>query len=400
MRILVVSQYFYPENFAINEMVFDLRKRGHHVEVLTGQPNYGFQGIPEGYENVFEQEVNGVLIHRVKIHPRKSSSMKDLLLNYYSFWHNAKKAVRKLKGPFDVVYSMSFSPLIGVVSANKAAKRFGIKNVLHVLDLWPASPVAVGAVKEGSLFYRFLYRWSRRIYEKADMLLLSSPSFEDYFKNVIKTDRPLMYLAQPALAVSPIGEGKMDEQDFNIVYSGNIGNLQLVENLVQGLSLLPMGNNIHLHLFGGGSRLAEVRKTVIEKGLSDKVTIYGRVDTRAVSSYQGHADALVVSLHDDGSPVSETLPNKLLTSLYHGKPILGVIGGDGRKVLEDAKGSVLSESESPSDISKAMATLSSLSKEDREKMGKANRLYYDTHFEFSKLMDELENVLSKFAKKD
>ncbi len=401
MRILVVSQYFYPENFALNEMCFELVRRGHEVHVLTGQPNYGFGKIPEGYENLFEEEVNGVKIRRVKVHPRKGSSLFHLLLNYYSFWKNAKKAARKLKGPYDVIYSMSFSPLIGVEAANLAKKRLGIKNALHVLDLWPASPVAVGAIKEGSLAYRFLYRWSKKIYQGADELFLSSPSFNDYIKDVLKLDMPTRYIVQPALTVEPNEEVAFPDDCFNLVYCGNIGKLQLVDSLVEAIALLPKDIKVCLHIYGGGSHLDAI-KALIEKNtdkIDGRIKIYGRVEGDESSAAQIAADALVVTLNDDGSPVSKTLPNKLLTSLYHEKPILGVIGGDGRKVLEESGGAILAVSQKPEDIAKAIEELTRLPKKELSQMGKANRAYYDSNFSFSMVMDEVENELTKLSRK-
>lgn len=401
MRILLVSQYFYPENFAINQMALELMRRGHEVEVLTGQPNYGFGKIKEGYENVFEEEWNGLKIHRVKTHPRGNGSLKDLLLNYLTFWRNSKKRVRSLPPSFDVVYSMSFSPLIGVVAANVYAQKNKVKNVLHVLDLWPASPVAVGAVKEGSLFYHFLYLWSRSIYKKAHTILISSPSFRDYFHDVLEIkDKEIIYVPQPALAIASDHRPNLSHEVFNLVYSGNVGKLQLLENILESMALLPEGFPVRLHVIGGGSCLNEAVSKIEKLGLQNAVSLYGRLDAEEVAGYLDEADGLIVSLHDDGSSVSRTLPNKLLTSLYHGRPILGIIGGDGRDTLMEAGGAVLSKSEDPKDIAEAVLSLAHKPKEELKKMGEANRAYYDRYFDFRHIMDQLENVLLKSSRKD
>ena len=87
MRILIVSQYFWPENFRINEISDFLIKENFEVDVLTGSPNY-----PEGKvfkdfnENPIKyNSLNGAKIYRVPIITRGSSSPLNLFLNYISF---------------------------------------------------------------------------------------------------------------------------------------------------------------------------------------------------------------------------------------------------------------------------------------------------------------------------
>lgn len=400
MRILFVSQYFHPENTPATEIVKGLVKKGHEVTVLTGQPNYGFGRIAEGYENVFEEEVFGAYVIRVKTYPRYNpKGMKDLMKNYLSFYFHSRKKVRRLKGEFDVVYSMSFSPCISVSAANLYAKKHKLKNVIHVPDLWPESPVAIGAVKRGSLFYRILYRWSKSIYKKGAILLLTSPSFKDYFKDVLKLEKKTEYIPLPATigASDPI-EIKW-KHDVNIVYSGNIGKLQLVESLVKAMALLDTEKDVCLHVFGSGSSLAECVKFVRENNLEEKVSIYGRVKAAETAPYQEKADALVVSLKSEDSPVSKTIPNKLVTSLYYGRPIIGVISGDGKKELVNAKGSLFPKDESPEAIADCFKKFLELSAEEKKEMGKNNKAYYQKTFAFPRIMDQLEEVLEKFARK-
>ena len=176
MKILIVCQFFYPEKFSINDVAASLARRGHDVLVVTGRPNYGYNQILEGYEHVTDEVYEGVRVHRCSLKARKKGRM-SIIENYLSFWMSSKRYLRRLKEEFDVVYSMSLSPLISIVGGTIYARKHHVRHVLHCLDLWPESTVVTGAVKKGSLMYRVLFRWCRKIYSNLDEILISSPSF-------------------------------------------------------------------------------------------------------------------------------------------------------------------------------------------------------------------------------
>ena len=179
MKILVVCQYYYPENFVVYKFAEQFVKDGYEVHVLTGKPNYGYGRILPEYKNVSEEVINGVNVHRVNIYPRKKNRL-SIVKNYLSFWRNSKKWVKKTKIKFDYVYSMSLSPITICSAGNLYKKIHGSKHIIHCLDLWPESVLVTKAVNKKSLIYKILYRWSRNIYKNASKILVSSPSFIEY----------------------------------------------------------------------------------------------------------------------------------------------------------------------------------------------------------------------------
>ena len=76
MKILIVSQYFWPENFRINDLALELKARGHEVEVLTGKPNYPKGSFFDGYSFFSRRKdsYKGIKIKRVPLIPRKNGS--------------------------------------------------------------------------------------------------------------------------------------------------------------------------------------------------------------------------------------------------------------------------------------------------------------------------------------
>ncbi len=365
--------------------------------VVTGLPNYGFGRVLPGYRKIHYQEIHGVKIHRVPLKPRKKSRL-SLVANYLSFWKNSKRFLKHFDEDFDLVYSISMSPIIGVEGAGIFAARHHIPHVLHCLDLWPESAVAAGNIKPGSLAYQWLYGWSRRIYGSADKILLSSPSFAAYFHDVLKLDTEMVYVPQPPL-VAPVPKNLPTYvEKTNLVYSGNIGNLQLIEQFVEATRLLPPDVSFRLHLIGSGSRLKAVLNRIDKEHLQKTVSYHGVLSPEECAAYFVNASALIVSLAETPSPVSKTVPIKLISSLSYGRPILAAIGGDGRQVLRDAGGTIFTNPD-PQSIAAAYKTIMGMDGNSLKRLGDANAAFFRDHFDFSKVMDGLEAELTATKKR-
>lgn len=387
MKVLIVCQYFYPENFSVNDVAFSLAAMGHDVLVVTGRPNYGYHRILEGYEKVTDEVINGVRVHRCPLKPRKKGRL-SIIQNYLSFWWSSRRYLSRLKEEFDVVYSQSLSPLISVVGGTIYARKHHVRHVLHCLDLWPESAAITGGVKKHSPLFGILFRWSKKIYANIDEILVSSPSFEDYFRETLGLkDIKISYVPQPPIVADPSTEVTY-EVPANFVYAGNIGTLQLVERLVLAAEIASRKVDLKLHLIGMGAREEAVKALVKEHGLEDCVTFYGIKPRDITAAYYQKATGIIVSLVRDSS-VGKTIPLKLISALYYGRPILGVIEGDGREVLEKAQGSVFAKDETPEAIAEAFLRLANMSAEEQQKLGESNRKYFDENFQAQKVVEEI-----------
>jgi glycosyltransferase involved in cell wall biosynthesis len=397
MRILVVCQYYYPENVVITPICEALVRAGNEVQVVTGKPNYGFGHILPGYEKISDEIINGVHVHRVKLKARSKSRF-SLIRNYLSFWANSKHYLAHLKEDYDLVYSMSMSPLISVEGGGIYAKKHCKPHLIHCLDLWPESAVIAGKVRKNSLEYRFLYHSSRKIYSSADEVLISSPSFASYFSDVLKLpEKKVVFVPQPPL-VNPLpSQGVVYPKRYNLVYAGNVGNLQLIENYVEACRYLSDRSDFQFHIVGSGARLSAVLKLIQENHLQDWVVYHPTVSAQEVPAYFTNATALLVPLADTASPVSKTIPNKLISSLAYGRTILASIGGDGHEVLAKA-GGCLFASEDPKAIAQSIRNLLALSDEEREINGAKNKAYFEEHFDFDKVMTQLIDVFNDCTK--
>ncbi len=396
MKILIVTQYFYPEIFAINEIVFELAKYGHDVSVLTGRPNYGAGKVYSDWQETTYEEVKGVKILRVSNKPRTKNPF-SIYSNYLSFWKLAKKRVNALDNDFDVVMSFSLSPVISISPANKYAKKHKIKHLLFCLDLWPESVVITRAVLKYSPVYWGLYLWSKFIYKQIDKILITSPSFEEYFRKVLllkKSDIEHSY--QPILIKQAIDNFKpFNNESFNIVYAGNIGKLQLLMPLLKGIEQLK-NSNVHLTLIGGGSLYNKIKKYVAKNKLDNNVSVLGFMPVEKVATYYKNADALLIGLKDSGY-VGKTIPSKLNQYLYYGKPIVACIGGDGKKLLEDSKGAILLDFNSKT-LANELEKISKMSKQELSVLGANNLKYYNQNLDNEKIYKFIEQELYKLSK--
>lgn len=395
MRILIVSQYYYPELNSVSYIAEELFRRGHEVSVITGKPNYGFKKILPEYKSIKKEIINGVIVHRINLKPRKDTRL-SVYENYLSFYFNSKRFISKFKEKFDIVLSFSLSPVISIAPAIKYSKKFSVPHLLICEDLWPESTVVTHAVKMNSLTYKILYKWSKKLYSECDDIVISSPSFKNYFYDVLNIkDKSFEYINQPPLkSKNDFIEPVIYPKKHNFVYAGNIGKLQLVDNLISAIKLTD--ENTVLHLMGMGSNLNEVLKRIKDENLEDKVCYHGALKIEEAERYYINADALIVSLKNEGY-VGKTIPNKAVQYLKYGRPILGIIDGDAKKMLEEANGSIFS-SENINDIAKTMKTISIMSKEEKDNLGKNNKTYFDDNLTINKIVDKIENKLKSMLK--
>src|SRR5690349_8507872 len=182
MKILIVSQYFWPESFRINDLALGLKERGHNVTVLTGMPNYPSGRLFSGYamfsptKEIFE----GIPILRVPLIPRGSKGRWRLALNYISFALCASLlAPLRCKGPFDIIFVFEPSPVTVGIPALVLKKLMQAPIVFWVQDLWPESLSATGAVKSQRVL-QWVANLVGYIYRRCDCILVQSEGFIPY----------------------------------------------------------------------------------------------------------------------------------------------------------------------------------------------------------------------------
>lgn len=397
MKILIVTQYFWPENFKINDLVSELVQRGHNVTVLTGVPNY-----PEGFvfqefldNPVFYSHYEGAEIVRVSLFPR-GSSRTHLILNYLHFVFSASfQGLWKLRGrQFDVIFANQLSPVtIGIPAAvMRFFKRAPL--VLWVQDLWPESLQATGVIQSRPILW-VVGKLVSLIYNRCDLILAQSKSFIMHIQKYADNHIRVLYFpnwAESIFEVSyaiPAPEVPLKPESFDIVFAGNVGEGQDFPTILEAAEILKCELNIRWLIVGGGRMDDWVSSEIEKRNLHNSVLMLGRYPVDRMPSFFMHAKVLLVSLKDE--PIfSMTIPSKLQTYLAAGKPVLGMINGEGAMVINESGSGIVCSAGNATELANSVLKLSVMSSEGLEAMGRKGLEYSKQEFDRSNLISKLE----------
>lgn len=392
MKILVVSQHYYPEQFRITEICEELVRNGNQVTVLTGLPNYPEGEIYAGYENIRCETINGVNIIRCKIRPRKKGTL-NLALNYMSFMLSASRKVKSLE-KYDVIYSYQLSPVLSVVPAIKYKYKYKVPLYLYCLDIWPESIRDVFTSNK-SVLYRVVKFISSNIYKKADLIGVTSRPFIDYLYSVCKVDKTKMeYLPQHAEDISAMGDlTTIDNRCCDLVFMGNVGLSQDLVTIVDAVTKVTTSREYKVHIVGDGSFLEELKKYVVEKNIEDKVIFHGHHSFNEMPQFYSLSDACLLTLAAD-SEIGMTVPGKLQGYLAAGKIVIAAINGAAKEVIEEAGCGICVPAGDSEELAKAFERFIS-NPNDFEECGVKGRKYYEKHFTLQNNVSRLEKSLQR-----
>ena len=406
MRILIVTQYFWPESFMINDVVKALVKQGHQVVVATGKPNYPDGNIFPGYRaNGVQRELfdEQTLIVRVPTWPRKHGGAKNLILNYLVFvlagmfclpW-----ALRGLK--FDAILVYAPSPITQTIPAIllKWIKRAPL--ALWVQDLWPESLQATGFVrnKKALAAVGYMVYW---IYKGCDLLLAQSKAFIaplNEYANLSKICyQPNSFPEQSteALVDGPAALLATLENRFCVVFAGNLGQVQALDCVIDAAELLKDHPDISIVLVGSGSKSEWLAQQKRERGL-DNLELPGRFPMQTMPSIFNRAGALLVSLEDD--PIFElTIPSKVQAYLAAGKPVLASLNGEGAQVVLEAKAGLASPAGDSAALAANILKIKQMPSDERDTLGRQGKSYFLEYFETESQARHLAETLSAMGK--
>lgn len=406
MKILIVTQYFQPESFRINDLAQELKTRGHVVTVLTGLPNYPTGHWFDGYglASCGRESWEGIEIIRIPMMRRMSARGWQLALNYLSY-----AVMASLLGPiwcrghYDIVLAYEPSPFtVGIPAAimrrvKKAPMMFWVQ------DLWPESLIATGAVHSKTVL-KLVGRMVRAIYQRCDQVLLQSEAFvkpavaagaerkcirffpnwaEEFYQPVDLPGNALERLAMP--------------EGFQVVFAGNLGAAQSLETIVEAAELLRDIGSIHWVVIGDGRRKKWMQEEVKGRGLEKVVHFLGRKPSESMPQYFALADVLLATLRPE-AVFSLTIPSKIQTYLACGRPVVAALDGEGARIIIESGSGIAVDAGDAHGLATAVKRVHDLSSEERGLMGKQGRIYYEEHFEREMLVDRLESWMQELLK--
>lgn len=396
IRILIVTQYFYPENFRVNDLAMELRRRHHQVTVLTGIPNYPHGRFFAGYGwfKKTRETIDGVEVIRVPLLARGRGGKFRLALNYLSFALFASLlGPWRCRGHFDVVFVHEPSPItVGIPAiVMKAVKRTPL--FFWVLDLWPESLSATGAVRSPRVL-RWVEGLVRFIYRHCDRVLVQSRGFIArvaaqgalesqirYFPNWAEPYYRPLTPAPAEMAALPPG--------FRLMYAGNIGAAQDFATVLAAAERLKDMADLRWVIIGDGRMADWVAREVAQRGLTRQVCLLGRHAAEAMPAFFAAADAMLVTLAHD--PIFElTVPAKVQAYLACGRPIVAALDGEGARVVEESGAGFACGAGDAAGLARVVRRMHAVSAAERQEMGRRALQYSREHFDRDSLFDRLE----------
>lgn len=400
MHILVVSQHYYPDRFRINDICKGLVKRGHSVDVITSLPDYSTSHIPSEYKHGKRRDeiFDGVHVHRVPTLERGEGAFKRFF-NYSSFAFSGWFYATFWQREFDVALVYQTSPVTMVIPALEACKKFCRKMIIYCCDVWPESAKAMDLHKF-PFMYNIVHKISKEIYNKSDMIAVTSKPFINYLSNVNEVSQErLTYIPQHGedmlKTMSPSSDS--DKEYYNFLFAGNIGSVQNVDCIVHAADKMRDVAGVRIHIVGDGSKFREIEGLVESLDLGHMVILHGRHSVESMVRFYQMADCFVLTLTGDNF-IGMTLPAKLQSYMSMGKPVVVSANGASREIVRDVDCGVCAETGDAEELMRAMMEIL----ENRElyaKKGRNARKYYEENFTLKRFLDNLEIELYKLTPK-
>lgn len=400
MKVLLVSQYFWPETFGINALARRLQARGIEVTVLTGKPNYPEGRIFAGYSawGIQREGHEGIEILRMPLFPRGTLSAIRLLLNYLSFIVAGTLLAPWLlrKRHFDAIFVYAPSPLLQALPAVLLARLNRAPLIVWVQDLWPESLSATGFIRNRAAL-SLVAQVVRFIYRHTDRILVSSEAFVGPVQALAPRGADIRYY--PNAWVDELDPVQADAQvdalakdirtGFSVVFAGNLGTAQALDTVVEAArQLQTAGSAARIFLIGSGS-LSEWLQGEIQRLALRNLVLAGRFPPTAMPSLYAAASVLLVSLRDE--PIFNcTIPSKLQGYLAAGRPVIASLNGEGARVVTLALAGISCAAGDARALAEAISSMATRSESARAEMGDNARRYAHTHFSLDRLTGDLE----------
>lgn len=404
MRVLVVTQYIYPENFKSNELVFELANRGHQVDVLTGIPNYPEGVYYKGY-GLFKKRVEkqkGVTFYRCIQTPRgRKASGVGLGCNYLSFVFFATLWVLFFfvwKKKYDAIITHEPSPITQLIPAIILGKIRNVPVYSWIMDIWPDSvstSVSINIYKKVEPVLSGITEWT---YKNSYKILVTSKNFESLICR--KNDYHDKIIYYPNWSVDMLHNTSKYEipslpQGFIIMFAGNLGEAQNLDAVGKCMVLLKDYKKIKWVFVGDGSGKQWLENFISSNGLQDCAFVLGRFPAEAMPSFFQNADALLVTLRGGFPFLDATVPARLQSFMSAGRPVLAMLGRGGADLIKEAD---CGYAVAPGDYKALAETIVNevLPFKDRFDLKGANgRKYYEREFTLEKCIDHLEEIITQ-----
>ena len=410
MKVAVVYQYYQghgaPGHSLVYELTQHLAERGHDVSVVAGETGYMRTDMPTlpWYRRIVRRQRDGrVAVVRTYAYSELHRSYFGRLLSFISFSISCPIGLLWIDKP-DVVLASS-PPIFPMFSTWLVCKLRGVPMVLEVRDLWPASAIQMGILKNRMLIAimawmeRLLYNQSRHIVAltegiRADIRSRGWPS-DKLSLVTCGADVDRLYPDRPGADFVRHKHGWTDKRV--VMYFGAIGQANNIPVILRVARRLHARSDILFVLIGDGMKRGPTEKAVVQQGL-DNVHVLAPVPKHDARMYINAADLCLVTLQDiplfDGA-----IPTKLIDYMACGKAVLCGVRGEARAIVDVAGAGMTFEPDDDAQLHGQIVEL--LADPVRiTAMGERGLAHVRAHFPADRMRVQMESILMEVARQD
>lgn len=399
VRILIVSQYFYPEQFRVNQLAESLHNGGHEITILTGKPNYPVGRFFAGYKffGPLTDRWNGIEVIRVPIIPRFSGKSWQLVLNYLSFAiFSVLFGLPRLRGRYDACIVFCPSPITAAFPAIIRRIFWRTPVAIWLQDLWPESVLAVTGSRS-RIFKKALSLMVQWIYRRVDQIWIQSPAYRKHVELYGGNVPEINYVPNWAENLHDCDRwadvvGEPIPQN-SLIFAGNLGQAQGLETLIEAAAITREATPAaHWIFVGNGSLRDWLQREIRRRALDEHVTVLGWRSPEDLPKIIKPAMAVLISLRSDGA-FSQTIPSKLPSCLASGRPVIAMLSDASAEILNEARCGFVCDPGDSTALADAVSKLLSLSQEERSKLGENGHAYYRKHFTQAHVLFQIEELI-------
>lgn len=396
--ILLVTQYFYPENFKGNDVAFELSDRGYEVEVLTGIPNYPEGKYPKGY-GIFRKRIEtigGVKVYRVFQIPRGKGFL-GLSLNYCSFVLSSVLWVMfffGFKKRYDAILFQQLSPATTCIPAVFLSKIKKTPLYTWVLDIWPDSVTSTLGNK-GKIIEPVINHLVNWMYRASNKLLITSKGMAELINRDADYSHKIIYYPNWSddLKKMPIEEIPELPDGYRIMMAGNIADGLGIDSLVALLHEMNDTPEAKFIFVGGGNLQKQMEDECKRKRLNN-VYFMGKQPYSKMPAFYAKADAMLLTLKPTTLPhLDVTVPARLQGYMAGGKPVLAMIGKGASELINEADCGYAVPAGDYKSLAHYIKTFVLNNKYEFAIKGKNGRCFYESHFKKVDCISTLEKIM-------
>ncbi len=398
-HILIVSQYFYPEQFRVNDLAAEWAKRGYKVSVVTGIPNYPQGKFYKGF-GLFKKRHDdycGADVYRIPIAPRGKSKV-GLVLNYFSFvvsgffW----KSFTRIKADYTFIFEVS--PMTQALVGVWYSKRRKIPCYIYVQDLWPEN-VEIAADISNKKILNLIGRMVDYIYKRCNTIFVTSQSFiRPITERGVKSDKVVFWPQYAEDYYRPVNEKSQlipDDDKINIAFTGNIGTAQGLEIIPEAAKILKNRRiKVRFNIIGDGRNKENISNQIKALGVDKMFNIIEWQPAETIPSILAANDAAVLSFSDN-KLFSMTIPAKLQSYMACGIPIIASVSGESKEIVENANCGLTCDIGSAESLADTIIGFLKLTENDKQQMRTNAVEYTEKYFNKSVLLNQIDEYFNR-----